>query len=89
MNTEHQKDMQKYINDYAAALGVAIAEKKEWEAKEKQYAAREQRLREIAKRLRHSTKCNIHAACYGLIEPCDCGLQDLRAILNRKQEKQP
>ena len=72
-----------------ADVSALEAARKKWEAKEKQYAAHEQRLREIAKRLRHSTKCNIHAACYGPIEPCDCGLQDLRAILNRKQEKQP
>jgi len=47
------------------------------------YAAFKQQLKEIATRLRHSTKCNIHAACYGPIEPCDCGLQDLRSILNK------
>ena len=50
MNTEHQKDMQKYINDYAAALGVAIAEKKEWEAKEKA-------LRELAEKWMEA-ECN-------------------------------
>jgi len=84
-----------YLKTEADAVIAELEEQiEEWKVTDKcrenlivALTEREKRLVEVAKRMRHTAKCNIHAACYGPIEPCNCGLQDLRTILNEQEGK--
>ena len=61
-----------------------------------EYAAREKRLRELAITVGHGPECYadeftrvIDHEGNAEMYTCTCGLDELRTILNREQEKQP